>query len=196
MTKQPIKLKENFDKNIAPALLKQMDRKNIWALPRICKISINVGLGSFIAGKKDYSQVLETLSVISGQKPVITKARKAISNFKIKKGQPIGVSVTVRGKKMYDFFNKLVNITLPRIRDFRGLSKKGFDTSGNYTIGIKESTVFPEVNQENIEKIHGLEVTIGTTARDNKEGYKLLKAMGFPFQEKSKEPKAQPNLNQ
>ncbi len=187
MANQPLKFKENFDRNITPVLRKEVSKKNIWALPRLSKISINVGLGSFIAGKKDYSQVLETLSVISGQKPVVTKARKAVSNFKIKKGQPIGVCVTLRGEKMYDFFNKLVNITLPRIRDFRGLNKKGFDTRGNYTIGIKESTVFPEVNQENLEKIHGLEVTIITTADNNEDGYKLLKAMGFPFQEKGKE---------
>jgi large subunit ribosomal protein L5 len=187
MAKQPLKFKENFDKNIAPALQKIVSRKSVMALPRLSKISINVGLGSFIAGKKDYSQVLETLSAISGQKPVVTKARKAISNFKIKKGQPIGVSVTIRDRKMYDFFNKLVNITLPRIRDFRGLNKKGFDTRGNYTIGIKESTVFPEVNQENLEKIHGLEVTIITTADNIEDGYELLKAMGFPFQEKGKE---------
>jgi len=182
MAKQPLKLKENFDRNIAAVLQKDLGLKNFWALPRLKKITINVGLGSFLASKKDYSQVIETLSVISGQKPVITKARKAVSNFKIKKDQPIGVTVTLRGKKMYDFFNKLVNITLPRIRDFRGLNPKGFDTRGNYTIGIKESTVFPEVNQENIEKIHGLEVTIVTGAKDNEQGHKLLKALGFPFQ--------------
>jgi large subunit ribosomal protein L5 len=182
MAKSPTQLKENFDKNIAPALQKELGVKNVWALPRLKKITINVGLGSFIAGKKDYSQVLETLAVISGQKPVVTKARKAVSNFKIKKDQPIGVTVTLRGKKMYDFFNKFVNITLPRIRDFRGLNPKGFDSHGNYTLGIKESTVFPEVNQEQIEKIHGLEITIVTGAKDDEQGFKLLKALGVPFQ--------------
>jgi large subunit ribosomal protein L5 len=187
MPKQPIKFKENFEKNIAAVLQKEIGLKNKLALPRLSKITINVGLGSFLAGKKDYSQVLETLAAISGQKPVVTKARKAISNFKIKENQPIGVTVTIRGKRMYDFFNKFVNITLPRIRDFRGLSPKAFDTCGNYSVGIKESTVFPEVNQENLEKIHGLEITIVTTARNNEQGYKLLKALGFPFQKKEKE---------
>lgn len=196
MAKQPIKLKDNFEKNIAPVLQKEIGLDNKWALPHLSKITINVGLGSFLAGKKDYSQVLETLAAISGQRPVVTKARKAISNFKIKENQPIGVTVTVRGKRMYDFFNKFVNITLPRIRDFRGLSRKAFDTRGNYTVGIKESTVFPEVNQENLEKIHGLEITIVTTAPDNEQGYKLLKSLGFPFQRKEgkeKEPKSSTN---
>jgi large subunit ribosomal protein L5 len=184
MATKLITYKEHYVKEIAPALKKELNLKNVWAVPRLTKVIINVGLGSFLAGKKDYSQVLETLASISGQRPVVTKARKAISNFKIKENQPIGVTVTVRGKRMYDFVSKLVNITFPRIRDFRGISPEGFDGHGNYTVGIKENTVFPEVNPDSIEKIHGLEVTIVTTAKNDEEGYALLKALGFPFQAK------------
>jgi large subunit ribosomal protein L5 len=190
MPAKPLKLKEDYTRNIAPALQKVLGVKNTLAVPKLSKVTINVGLGLFIANKKDYSQVLETLAAISGQKPVVTKARKAISNFKIKKGQQIGVTVTIRGKRMYDFVNKFVNITLPRIRDFRGLSPKAFDGHGNYSVGIKENTVFPEVNPDAVEKIHGLEVVIVTSAKDDKQGYQLLKAIGFPFQEKGKTSKA------
>lgn len=176
------KLKEHFNKTITPVLQKELGLKNIWATPRISKVKINVGLGSFIAGKKDYSEVLDNVAAIAGQKPVVTRARKAISNFKIKENQPVGVTVTLRGKKMYDFLTKLTNITFPRIRDFRGISPKAFDGHGNYTVGIVENSVFPEINPDNIEKIHGLEVTIVTTAKDDASGKKLLEAMGFPFQ--------------
>ncbi len=184
MATKLLKFKERFDKELSPALQKQLNINNHWALPRLSKVIINVGLGSFLAGKKDYSQVIDTLASITGQKPVVTKARKAISNFKIKEKQPIGVTVTIRGKRMYDFVNKLVNITFPRVRDFRGIPPGSFDGHGNYTVGIKENTVFPEVNPDNIEKIHGLEVTVVTTAGDDEKGYLLLKALGFPFQEK------------
>lgn len=194
MATKQAKLKDRFFSDIAPALKKELGVDNVWAVPRLSKVTLNVGLGSFLAGKKDYSQVLETLSAISGQKPVVTKARKAVSNFKIKQGQPIGVTVTIRGKKMYDFVQKLVNITFPRVRDFRGISPGGFDGKGNYTVGIKENTVFPEVNPDSIEKIHGLEITIVTTAKDNEKGFKLLKAIGFPFQAK-KEKKAKTQKN-
>jgi len=189
MATKLITLKEQYNNVVAPALKKDLKLKNTWAVPRLSKVIINVGLGSFLAGKKDYSQVLETLSSISGQRPVVTKARKAISNFKIKEGQAIGVTVTVRGKKMYDFVSKLVNITFPRVRDFRGIPTEGFDGHGNYTVGLKENTVFPEVNPDNIEKIHGLEVTIVTSAKNDEQGFALLKALGFPFQAKKKEGK-------
>lgn len=184
MANKLIKLKEHYDKELAPKLKTDLKVKNVWAVPRLKKVIVNVGLGSFIAGKKDYSQVLETLASITGQRPVVTKARKAISNFKIKDGQAVGVTVTIRGAKMYDFVSKLVNITFPRIRDFRGIPADGFDGHGNYTVGIKESTVFPEINPDNIDKIHGLEVTIVTSAKNDAEGYAFLKALGFPFQAK------------
>ena len=182
MSKQTLQLKEHFYTNLLPALKKDLGVKNVWQVPRITKIKLNVGLGSFIASKKDYSEVVENLAAVAGQKPVITKARKAISNFKIKQNQPIGVTVTLRGKKMYDFLTKLINITFPRIRDFRGVSQKAFDGHGNYTIGITETTVFPEINPDSIDKIHGIEITIVTTAQDNESGKKLLQAFGFPFQ--------------
>jgi len=184
MATKQIKLKEHFFKDIAPALRSELGVKNVWAVPRLSKVIVNVGLGSFLAGKKDYSQVLDTLASITGQRPVVTKARKAISNFKIKENQPIGVTVTIRGKKMYDFVQKLVHITFPRVRDFRGIPLNSFDGHGNYTVGLKENTVFPEINADSIEKIHGLEVTIVTTAGTDEKGLKLLKALGFPFQAK------------
>ena len=183
------KLKETFLKKIAPALQKELGLKNASASPRLSKVKINVGLGSFIASKKDYTEAVDNVAAISGQKPMVTKARMAISNFKIKQNQPVGVTVTLRGKRMYDFITKLVNVTFPRIRDFRGISPKGFDGHGNYTVGIVEATVFPEVNPDNVDKIHGLEVTIVTTAKDDNQGKKLLEALGFPFQ-KIKEKKS------
>lgn len=178
----PLTFKENFTKNLIPRLQTELGIKNVWAIPRLSKVKINVGLGSFIAGKKDYSGVIDNMTAMTGQKPVVTKARKAISNFKIKQNQPVGVAVTLRGKRMYDFVNKLVNITFPRVRDFRGISPKGFDGHGNYTVGITENTVFPEINPDNIDKIYGLEVTVVTTAKDDEGGRKLLTALGFPFQ--------------
>lgn len=195
MATKQLKLKEHFFKDIAPALRSELGVKNVWAVPRLSKVIVNVGLGSFLAGKKDYSQVLDTLASITGQRPVVTKARKAISNFKIKENQPIGVTVTIRGKKMYDFVQKLVHITFPRVRDFRGIPLNSFDGHGNYTVGIKENTVFPEINADSIEKIHGLEVTIVTTAGTDEKGLKLLKALGFPFQaKKEKKEKKTPTM--
>lgn len=179
----PQTLREKYIKEIAPALQKELGIKNANAVPKITKVKLNVGLGQFLTAKKDYSEVLENIAAITGQKPVINKAKKAISNFKIREDMPIGVSVTLRGNKMYDFVSKLVNITLPRVRDFRGLTIRSFDGRGNYTLGIKETTVFPEINPENMDKIHGIEISIVTTAKDNEGGIKLLDAIGFPFKE-------------
>lgn len=176
-------LRDRYINEIAPALQQELGIKNVNAVPKIVKVKLNVGLGQFLAGKKDYSEVLENIAAITGQKPIISKARKAISNFKIREGMPIGASVTLRGERMYDFVNRLVNITLPRVRDFRGLTTRSFDGKGNFTLGIKETTVFPEVNPENIDKIHGIEISIVTTAKDNESGIKLLDALGFPFKE-------------
>jgi len=178
----PISLKQQYDKTIAPALQKELGIKNKFAVPALKSVKLNVGLGPFVAAKKDYSEIIDNIAAITGQRPVVTKARKAISNFKIREDMPVGIAVTLRGKRMYDFVNKLVHITFPRIRDFRGLPIRGFDGTGNYTVGISENTVFPEINPDNVDKIHGLQVTIVTTAKDNDQGYKLLKAIGFPFQ--------------
>ena len=182
MATQAIKLKEHYTKNLVPKLKEELKIKNLWAVPRLEKVKINVGLGPFIAAKKDYSEVIDNIAAICGQRPIVNKAKKAISNFKIRKGLPVGISVTLRGEKMYDFVSKLVNVTLPRIRDFRGISLKAFDGHGNYSMGITENTVFPEINPDNIDKIYGLEITICTTAKNNEVGTILLKALGFPFQ--------------
>ena len=186
MAKATITLREHYAKNVVPALQQELGIKNIYAVPKLDKVKINVGIGPFLAAKKDYSEILDNIAAMTGQRPVVTKARKAISNFKIREGMPVGVTVTLRGSKMYDFVNKLVNITFPRVRDFRGINKKGFDGRGNYSVGLAENIVFPEINPDTVDRIHGLQVTITTTARDNEEGYKLLKALGFPFKEAKK----------
>lgn len=178
----PVSIKEQYTKEIIPALQKDLGIKNIHAIPALKTVKINIGLGPLVAAKKDYSDVLQNIAAITGQKPVVNKARKSISNFKIREGMAVGASVTLRGKTMYDFMTKLIHVTFPRIRDFRGFSAKAFDGNGNYSIGIKENTVFPEINPDTVDKIHGLQITIVTSAQDDEQGYKLLKAMGFPFQ--------------
>lgn len=176
---------EIFKTVIIPELKKSLGIKNDLAVPRIKMVKINVGIGSYIhSHNKDFSNIVENLGLISGQRPVTNLAKKAISNFKIKEKDPVGVSVTIRGKRMYDFINKLVNIVLPRVRDFRGLPSNAFDGKGNYNVGLKEHLVFPEVSAEDISKIHGLQITIVTTAKNNEQGYELLKALGFPFRKK------------
>lgn len=183
MTKA-ISLKEKFQKEIAPELKKQLNIKNINAVPKLSKITINAGIGKLLAGGKDYSDIEKNILQIAGQKPVVAKAKKAISNFKLREGMPVGIHVTIRGNKMYDFVSKFVNIVLPRTRDFRGISPKSFDGKGNYSVAIKEHTVFPEINPDDIIKLHGLQITFVTTAKNNDDAYLMLKMMGFPFQEK------------
>lgn len=183
MTKEKaIDLKTRFNTEIVPELKKTLGLKNSLACPKVVRITINVGIGSYIQKhNKDFSKVVENITAIAGQKPVVVKAKKSISNFKIRQGDPSGVIVTLRGKRMYDFLNKLINIVFPRVRDFRGMSKKAFDGKGNYSIGFKEHIVFPEVAQDDMTKIHGVQVNIVTTAKTDKEGFELLKAFGFPF---------------
>jgi len=177
-------LEKQFKQEIAQALQKKLGIKNIHAIPQIERVHINVGIGSYInAGNKDFSNIVENISLISGQSPIVTKAKKAISNFKLRIGMPVGVSTTLRGQRMYSFVNRLVNIALPRVRDFRGITKKSFDGSGNYHIGVKECTIFPEINPDDISKIHGLQISIITSAKNDEEGYELLTALGFPFKE-------------
>ncbi|MBI5754697.1 50S ribosomal protein L5 [Candidatus Peregrinibacteria bacterium] len=172
---------EHFKKEIIPRLMKELNIKNIMAVPRITKVKINVGIGTYLAGGKDYSEVVKNITEMSGQKPIVTHAKKAISNFKIRIGLPVGITVTLRKKRMYDFVNKLVNSVLPRTRDFRGIPPKSFDKKGNYSLGISEFTVFPEIRPEDIVKNHGVEITIVTSAKNDEEGYALLKNLGFPF---------------
>lgn len=177
-------LKQKFDTEIVGMLEKELGRKNKLSLPRLIKVSVNVGIGSLATqGIKDFAFVEENVAAITGQKPALRKARIAISNFKLKAGMPVGYVVTLRGKRMYDFVERLVNVALPRVRDFRGISPRGFDGKGNYSLGLKDITIFPEINQENLVKLHGIEININTTANNDAEALALLKAMGFPFRD-------------
>lgn len=177
-----IELQTRFTEEVAPALKKTLGLKNVMAVPKITKVTLNIGIGSYSQSHgKDYSNVLENLTKIAGQKPVLTKAKKAISNFKVRQNEVVGMTVTLRGKKMYNFLNKLINIVFPRVRDFRGISPKAFDGNGNYSIGFKEHIVFPEINPDDVLRLHGIEINITTTAKNNEQGFELLKAMGFPF---------------
>lgn len=175
-------LKDKFQKEIVPKLQQELGIKNINAVPRLKKVIVNAGLGSFYtSGTKDFAEFEDNFKAITGQKPVVKKAKKAISNFKVREGMPNGVMVTLRGKRMYDFIEKLVNIVFPRVRDFRGILRTAFDGNGNYSVGIKEHMVFPEINPDDIVKIHGIQICINTSARNNEEGLALLTALGFPF---------------
>lgn len=181
-----MKLKERFNKEIAPKLKKDLKLDNMHSVPRFKKIVVNTGLGSiYTSGTKDFSEFIENFKIITGQKPVITKAKKSISNFKIREEMPNGLTVTLRGERMYDFLEKFVHVVAPRIRDFRGFSPKSFDGNGNYSAGITEHVVFPEINPDDIVKVHGLQICINTTAENDEHGYKLLEAIGFPFKKKA-----------
>src|SRR3989338_9988941 len=176
-----VNLYEKYKKEVVPALQKELGFKNAMQAPKIKKVILNAGIGRFVKEARYIDNVENTLSKISGQKPMRTKSKKSISNFKIREGMEIGVAVTLRGTRMYQFLEKLVSITLPRVRDFRGLSEKSFDRNGNYTIGFKENLAFPEIKAEDIEKVHGLQITINTNAKNKAEGKALLTHMGFPF---------------
>lgn len=175
------RLYKQYKEKIAPKLKEELKVKNVFSVPRLQKIVINVGLGKILNDKEMMETVEKNIMAITGQKPIKTKAKKSISNFKIRKGLIIGMKVTLRGEKMYDFLDKLINITFPRIRDFRGIDPKAADGNGNITIGIKEYIFFPEIKLEEVEKTHGLEITIATNSRDNASCIALLKAFGFPF---------------
>lgn len=165
-------------------LSKELGRTNPHALPHLKKVSVHVGIGSMVTGgNKDFSHVEKFLIDITGQKPVVRKARMAISNFKLRKGLPVGIHVTLRGKRMEDFVTRLVNIALPRVRDFRGITVRGFDGSGNYSLGLEDTNIFPESNQENVSQSSGMQINVCTSARDSRETYLLLKALGFPFRD-------------
>jgi large subunit ribosomal protein L5 len=175
------RLKERFEKEIRPALMKELGQGNPMQAPRLEKIVVNMGLGEAINNGKIIDASVAQLSAITGQKPVVTKARKSIANFKLRQGQSIGAMVTLRGDRMYEFFDRLVSIALPRVRDFKGVSPKAFDGKGNYTLGIREQIIFPEINYDQVEKIKGLNITVVTTARDDEGGRALLRLLGMPF---------------
>lgn len=174
-------LLQTYREKIVPQLMQTFGVKNPHAVPKIKAVKINVGIGSHVVAGKDPEDIVKNITTITGQKPIVPKSKKAISNFKLKLNMPSGVVATLRGKRMYDFLSKLINVALPRIRDFRGISKKSFDGHGNYSIGIKEHTIFPEIRAEDVSKIHGLQITIQTNAGNNKKALELLKAFGFPF---------------
>jgi large subunit ribosomal protein L5 len=175
------RLKEYYKKEVIPALMKEFKYKNRMEVPKLEKIIVNMGLGEAIQNIKIIDSAVQELSVIVGQKPVVTKARKSIATFKLRKGMSIGCMVTLRKDMMYEFFDRLVNIALPRVRDFRGISPKSFDGRGNFAMGIKEQFIFPEVDYDNIDKVKGMNVVIVTSAKTDDEGRQLLKLMGVPF---------------
>ena len=177
------RLKERFEKEIRPTLVKELGLKNPMQAPRIEKVVVNMGLGEAIQNGKILDASLEQLAAITGQKPVVTKASKSIANFKLRQGQSIGAMVTLRGTRAYEFLDRLLNVALPRVRDFKGVSPKAFDGKGNYTLGVKEQIIFPEINYDKVEKIKGLNITVVTTARNDEEGRALLRHLGMPFRQ-------------
>lgn len=178
------KLKTYYQEIITPKLKEQFGYTNIHQVPRVTKVVINRGLGEASQNAKALESSLSELAVITGQKPVVTRARKAIAGFKIRQGMPVGVMVTLRGDKMYAFLERLINLALPRIRDFRGISPKSFDGRGNYSLGVKEQLIFPEIEYDSIDQIRGFDISIITTANTDEEGRALLKEMGMPFRDK------------
>ncbi len=175
------RVKENYINNVVPALIKEFNYTSVMQVPKLEKIVINMGVGDALHNSKALDSAVDELTQITGQKPVITKAKKSIANFKLREGAAIGCKVTLRGERMLEFFDKLVSISLPRVRDFRGLSKDSFDGRGNYTLGIKEQLIFPEINFDKVLKIRGMDIVIVTTANTDKEGLELLKLLGVPF---------------
>lgn len=174
-------LKEHYDNNVVPEMLKRFDYRNFHQIPKIEKIVLNMGLGEAIQNIKVIDSSVEEMAAISGQRPVVTRAKKSIAAFKLRAGMPIGCRVTLRRHRMYDFLFKLINIALPRVRDFRGISGKAFDGRGNYSLGIHEHIIFPEIDYDKVDKIKGMNITIVTTALSDVEGKELLKLMGMPF---------------
>jgi large subunit ribosomal protein L5 len=179
------RLKEKYLKEIVPALKGKFQYKSVMQVPKIEKICINKGIGAAVADKKLVDVGLEEIGTITGQKAVSTRSKKDISNFKLRKDLPIGVKVTLRGDRMYEFMDRLVNVALPRVRDFRGVSDKGFDGRGNYTLGVKEQIIFPEISIDKVQKINGMDITFVTSAHSDEESYELLKALGMPFVSKN-----------
>lgn len=177
------RLKERYLQEIAPAMVKEFGYANVMQVPRLTKISVNIGLGEALTNSKAIEAATGDLATVTGQKPVVTRARQSIATFKLREGMPIGAMVTLRGNRMYEFVDRLLNVALPRIRDFRGVSRRSFDGRGNYSLGLREQIIFPEIDYDKVDKIRGLEVAIVTTAPDDAQGYALLKRMGMPFRD-------------
>ncbi len=177
----PDRLKKRYQETIVPKLMEQFNYTNIHQVPKVIKVTVNRGMGDAAQNAKAMEASLQEIGIITGQKPVVTRAKKAIAGFKIRQGMPVGIMVTLRGERMYDFLDRLINLSLPRIRDFRGISPKSFDGRGNYTLGIREQLIFPEVEYDKIDQIRGMDISIITTANTDEEGRALLKEMGMPF---------------
>jgi large subunit ribosomal protein L5 len=175
------RLKQRYREEVVPALMKRFEYKNIMEVPRLVKISVNKGVGEATQNKKVLDDAVEEIRKITGQQPVVRKARKSVSNFKVRQGMPIGASVTLRADHMWEFYDRLVTLALPRVRDFRGVPDRSFDGRGNYTLGVKEQIIFPEINVDEVDRISGLDVTFVTTAKTDEEAYELLKQLGMPF---------------
>lgn len=177
------RLKEKYQTEVVPALMQEFGYRSVMQAPRLEKIVLNIGLGEAIQNSKALDAATSDLAAIAGQKPVITRARKSIAAFKVRQGMPIGVMVTLRGPRMWSFLDRLINLVLPRLRDFRGVSRRSFDGRGNYSLGLREQIVFPEIDYDKVDKLRGLEVVIVTTAPDDEQGYALLKRLGMPFRD-------------
>ena len=182
--KTPNRVKALYDQTVVPAMMKKFNYKNVNQVPKLVKITINSGLGDVMDNSKSVQLAAEELRQISGQKPIIIKAKKSVANFKIREGQGVGMKVTLRGTRMYEFFDKLVSVALPRVRDFRGVSTKSFDGRGNYAMGVKEQLIFPEITYDQVEKIRGFDICVTTTALTDEEAKELLALLGMPFANK------------
>jgi large subunit ribosomal protein L5 len=176
------RLKEKYLKEVVPALMSKFNYKSIMQVPKIEKIVINMGVGDAVQNPKALDSAVEELTLIAGQRPVVTRAKKSIAGFRLRQGMPIGAKVTLRGERMYEFLDKLISVSLPRVRDFRGVSKKAFDGRGNYTLGIKEQLIFPEIDYDKVNKVRGMDIVIVTTANTDEEARELLALLGMPFQ--------------
>jgi large subunit ribosomal protein L5 len=175
------RLKETYRQEVVPALIKEFGYRNVMEVPRLEKVVVNIGLGEALQNPKALDSAASDIAAITGQKPVITRAKRSIANFKVRQGNPIGLMVTVRGDHMWELMDRMVNAALPRIRDFHGVSNKGFDGRGNYSLGIREQLIFPEIDYDKIDRIRGLQITLVTTARNDEEGKRLLQLLGMPF---------------
>ena len=176
------RMREHYTETVVPGLVKEFEYKNPMQVPRLHKVTLNIGIGEAIANAKALDAAVADLTTIAGQKPIITRAKKSIAAFRLRTGMPVGVTVTLRGERMWDFLDRLINAALPRLRDFRGVSTRSFDGRGNYTLGLREQLLFPEIDYDKIDKVRGLEVTIVTSARTDEEARRLLELLGMPFQ--------------
>ena len=176
------RLKEKFVSEITPSLMEKFNYDSVMEVPKVEKIVINMGVGDAVSNAKNLDKAVEELALISGQKPIITKAKKSIAGFRLREGMPIGAKVTLRGERMYEFLDKLVSVSLPRVRDFHGVSKKSFDGRGNFTLGVKEQLIFPEVDYDLVDKVRGIDIVVVTTAKTDEESRELLTQLGMPFQ--------------